>query len=315
MRKNIHFIFGASGFVGSHLINKINKKHIIFAFDKKPIRLKKKNLFFFKTDLSKLGKINTLLLSIFKKYKIKKINCFWQLAANSDIKSGSESGTIDLRDTFLTTYNSTEVLLRNNIEVDKYIFSSTSAVYGDYQLKFSEKSETKPISNYGAMKMASEACLSAYCNTSNTKTYIIRFPNVIGKNMTHGLIFDLVKKNYNNPNALPILGNGNQQKQYMTVNCLLDSIFYILKKSKEKYSVYNIASEDSGIKVSDIVNYFIKINKLKTKPYFEKKDYGWVGDVPRFKFDVKKLKKLGWYFGENSLRAIKWTIKNTKLKT
>ena len=314
MSKNIHFIFGASGFVGNHLINKIHKKDTIFAFDKKAISIKRKNIFFFKVDLSRFEKTNILFLKIFKKYKIKKINYFWQLAANSDIKSGSENSKVDFCDTFLTTYNSTKLLLGNNVVVDKYIFSSTSAVYGDHQLKFSENSKTVPISNYGAMKLASEACLSSYCNISNTKTYIIRFPNVIGKNMTHGLIYDLVKKNSINKNSLPILGNGRQQKQYMTVSSLLDAIFFILKKSKEKYSVLNVASKDNGVKVSSIVNFFIKHNKLLTKPYYEKKNYGWVGDVPKFKFDIRKLKKLGWNFQENSTQAIKWTIRNTKIK-
>ena len=314
MKKNIHFLLGASGFIAHHLIKKINNDHIIFAFDKKQINIKIKNLLFFKIYISNLEKTNILFLRVFKKYKINKINYFWQLAANSDIKSGSENSTIDLKDTFLTTYNSTEILLKNKIKVDKYIFSSSSAVYGNYKLKFSEENETRPISNYGAMKMSSEVCLSVYCNASNTTTFIIRFPNVIGKNMTHGLIFDLIKKNFNDPNILPIMGNGKQQKQYMTVNCLLNSIFYILKNSKEKYSVYNVASEDKGIRVSDIVNYFIKINRLKTKPSFEKKEYGWIGDVPRFKFDVKKLKKLGWHSKENSIHAIRWTIKNNKLK-
>ena len=158
----------------------------------------------------------------------------------------------------------------SKITVSKYIFSSTSAVYGDYQLKFSEQSKTRPISNYGAMKLASEAILSAYSNASKTKTYIIRFPNVIGKNMTHGLIYDLVNKNLKNPNYLKILGNGNQKKQYMKVNSLLKSIFFILKKSKERYSVYNVAPEDNGIKVSSIVNLFTKYNKLKTKIFYEK---------------------------------------------
>ena len=314
MKKKIHFILGASGFIGSHLIEKINKKDIIFAFDKKPNLIKNKKIFFFKTDISKIEKTKKIFFKILKKFKIKKIDYFWQLAANSDIKSGSKNSKIDLQDTFLTTYNSIELLLMSKITVSKYIFSSTSAVYGDYQLKFSEQSKTRPISNYGAMKLASEAILSAYSNASKTKTYIIRFPNVIGKNMTHGLIYDLVNKNLKNPNYLKILGNGNQKKQYMKVNSLLKSIFFILKKSKERYSVYNVAPEDNGIKVSSIVNLFTKYNKLKTKIFYEKKIYGWVGDVVKFKLNISKLKKLGWNLKESSSQAIKWTIKNTKIK-
>ena len=48
MKKKIHFILGASGFIGNHLIEKINKKDIIFAFDKRSNLIKNKKIFFLK---------------------------------------------------------------------------------------------------------------------------------------------------------------------------------------------------------------------------------------------------------------------------
>ena len=317
MKKNIHFIFGASGFIGKHLINKLLKtnNNIIFAFDKKLLNIKSKNIYFFKIDLSKAHAVNKILKKIFINYNIIKIDFFWQLAANSDIKLSAFNSKIDLYDTFFTTYNSLEIIKTSKIIVNKYIFSSTSAVYGENELTFSEKSPTNPISSYGAMKLASEACLSTFSKISKTKIYIIRFPNVIGTQMTHGLIYDLIKKIKKNKTKLYILGNGKQQKQYMTVNLLINTIFFIIKKSKEKYSLFNIASEDNGIRVSKIVSKFIKYNNLKnTKVIYEKKNYGWIGDVSRFKYNIKKLKNLGWATKENSRKAVEWTIKNNLIK-
>ena len=75
----------------------------------------------------------------------------------------------------------------------KIIFSST-AIYGNTNNKvIEENTSTKPISNYGAMKLASEAYISAFCENFNVRAIIYRFPNVTGPNLTHGLLYDMKK--------------------------------------------------------------------------------------------------------------------------
>ena len=80
------------------------------------------------------------------------------------------------------------------MKIKKFIFSSSSAIFGDFKEKISEfSSPAHPISNYGSMKLSSESYI--YANYKNfDKLLIIRFPNVVGGNMTHGLLYDLIKK-------------------------------------------------------------------------------------------------------------------------
>ena len=49
-------------------------------------------------------------------------------------------------------------------------------------------------SNYGSMKLASEAMLSSFSYLNNVKSFIFRLPNVVGEKLTHGVIFDLSNK-------------------------------------------------------------------------------------------------------------------------
>ena len=75
------------------------------------------------------------------------------------------------------------------------------------------------ISNYGAMKLASEALCFLLMKISE-KLRIFRLPNIVGTPATHGVILDFIKKLVKNPKKLNVLGNGEQQKSYLHVKIL-----------------------------------------------------------------------------------------------
>ena len=100
-----------------------------------------------------------------------------------------------------------------------------------------------PISTYGAMKLASEAIISAANESFLERIYIFRFPNVVGYPSTHGVIHDFIKKLNKNPKILNVLGNGKQKKVYMHVSDLIFSMYYIFKNSKKKISIFNLGQE------------------------------------------------------------------------
>lgn len=315
MKKKIHILFGGSGFVGRNICEKLKNNCLIIIFDNLEPRIKKKNIFFCQVDISKYDDLNRAFKKAIKKYKIKNVDYLWHLAANSDIKLGVKNLDIDFKDTFLTVVNTVKLLkiYERKINIKNFIFSSSSAVYGNHSEIFSEDTKTMPISNYGSMKLAAEAVLSSYSLLSKINILVVRFPNVVGRFMTHGLIFDLKKKILKNKYKLPVLGDGSQTKQYMTTEHLINAIFFIIKKFKKKFNIINIGPKDNGISVKKIVNIFIQENKINPKVTFEKKKYGWLGDVNKFKFSVKKIKNLGWKFSQTSEDAILEAIKNNKI--
>ncbi|WP_187790232.1 NAD-dependent epimerase/dehydratase family protein, partial [Salmonella sp. S127_66822] len=113
-------------------------------------------------------------------YSTDPITEVWHLAANSDIPAGINDAGVDLRDTFMTTFNTLEVMKR--LKIKQLAFASTSAVYGDHEnVRLHEDiGPLLPISNYGAMKLASEALISAAAEAWLERAWIFRFPNVIG---------------------------------------------------------------------------------------------------------------------------------------
>tara|TARA_Y200000002_G_C22680167_1_gene663712 strand:- start:1239 stop:2189 length:951 start_codon:yes stop_codon:yes gene_type:complete len=315
MKKKI-IISGVSGFISYHLINYlINKNYKIYGIDKKisknlEIFKNNKNFTFFKINLSKKTSSNYLL----KKFKNLKFDSFWHLAANSDISKGINNYEIELNDTFLTTINS--INISKKLKIKKFIFSSSSAIFGDFKRKISEfSSPARPISNYGSMKLSSESYI--YANYKNfDKLLIIRFPNVVGGNMTHGLLYDLIKKLKKNNKKINILGNGSQKKPYLHVSNLVSYMYSLYKKNlNSKISVFNIGPSDNGITVKEIVNKFIKVLKVKNiDVIYQKKIEGWKGDVVKYSYNTNLIKKTLNINVPSSKKCINQAIKDISIE-
>ena len=299
MRKTVILITGNAGFIGSNLSRFfLKKKKLILGIDNlklgklKNIKdlIRNKNYFFKKLDITNFNKLDFFIKKFLKSYKIKTI---WHLAANSDIKDGSEFPDNDYNNTFLTTYNLIKIAKKYKIE--EFVFSSSSAVYGDLNnIKLKESSgPLLPISNYGAMKLASEGIISSAKESFLKKIFIFRFPNVVGSPSTHGIIHDLLLKLRKKSNRLRVLGNGKQKKIYMHIDDLIKSMVFIYKNSKEDVSLFNIGPKDSGVTVNFISKEIVRSFKKNKKIIFEKKSTVWIGDVTKFRYSTGKLKKLG----------------------
>lgn len=310
MKKKISLITGVAGTIGSNLaLSLIRQGHLVYGIDNLSLGTKKnlkeiinnKNFYFFNLDLS-----NDINKNKFK--KLKKIDYLWLLAANSDIRAGLKNASVDINNTFLTTVKSLNGFLFKLGKTSKVFFSSSSAIYGNIKTKLTENHKNFfPISSYGESKLLSEIYLQNFCKKNKINYVIGRFPNVVGKPFTHGVIFDLANKIKKN-SFLKVLGNGKQQKPYVHVVELIKCIeFLIFKKNKDK--IFLIGPNDNGVSVKKITKIICKYFNYSKKVIFEKKNYGWVGDVPKYSYDTKKLNKTGFSFKLSSSQAIVLAVK------
>ncbi len=310
-------IAGGAGFIGQNFIKEVLKTRqnivIVDNFTNSNLKTLKyfinnKNIKIIDCDLSNMN-------GAIKAIKEAKDFCLsspeiWHFAANSDIPSGIKDSSVDFKDTFLTTYNLIEICKKINIK--SFYFASSSAVYGDHKLKplDEETGPMMPISNYGAMKLASEGiCFSAKENHLN-HLRIFRFPNVVGSPATHGVILDFIKKLMNNPKKLNVLGNGLQQKSYLHVNDLIKGMLYLSKVelNKSQNPIFNLGNNDT-VTVKWIAEQTVEAFSPKAEIIYESKDRGWIGDVPKFRYNTNKAKKSGWKPILSSKEAVKLAIK------
>lgn len=301
-------VTGGAGFIGSHLDDAlIARGHKITVVDNLVLGLKENiehlignpNFRFIEADLLDIEKMRTV-------FSEGKFDMVYHLAANSDIQKGGKDPMVDYNLTFNTTFNVLQLL--KEFEIKKFFFASTSAIYGEtYDVLNEDYGPLKPVSNYGAGKLASEAFISAFSSTYGIQTWITRFPNVVGERFTHGVIYDFIKKLRNNPEELEVLGNGEQCKPYVYVKDLVEAILYVIDHAEEQYNVYMIGS-DSRTKVKEIAAMVIEEMGLNAKILYTGGDRGWVGDVPEFRYDLTKINKLGWTAPHNSNESVRLAI-------
>jgi UDP-glucose 4-epimerase len=215
------------------------------------------------------------------------------LAANADVRFGTEHPRRDLEQNTIATYNVLEAMRANGI---KHIaFSSTGSVYGEASVIPTPEDGPFPIqtSLYGASKAAGEGLISAYCEGFGFQAWIFRFVSILGERYTHGHVFDFYKKLKADPTRLPVLGNGRQRKSYLYVQDCIDAILLAMEKAGEKVNIFNLGV-DGYCEVNDSIGWICE--ELGVKPVLEYSggDRGWIGDNPFIFLDTRKIRSLGW---------------------
>lgn len=304
------FIAGGAGFIGSTLAKRLLKEknpniHITIYDNFKSGSMahldKVKNdqrLNIIEGDIKELKRLSHAMVNS------KEV---WHFASNADISLATQCPDIDFWEgTALTNYI-LEAMRINGVK--KLIYASGSGVYGDtgYEETGENYSPMRPISTYGASKIAGEALICSYCHMFNMTAIAYRFANVVGPRQTHGVGYDFIRNLKKDPNVLRILGDGLQSKSYIYVDDVLDAIYSSIPYAKKPFDIFNIATGDY-ITVKEIAELAIEVSNLNTstvKIEFAGGDRGWKGDVPIVRFNLQKIHNTGWkakYKSRDALR-------------
>ncbi len=302
-------VTGGAGFIASHLIDRLlSEGHAVVAYDNLSLGRESNiahhfgnpNFTFVKGDILDAA----LLDSVFEQ---RKFDFVFHLAANSDIARSHADPTVDLNMTYMTTFRIVDAMRRFGVK--KLMFASTSAIYGD-----AHGEEVKenfgplfPTSHYGACKLASEGIIASFCENYGMQAFITRFPNVCGERTTHGILHDFVMKLKKNPAELEVLGNGQQAKPYLYVKDLVDAILFVIRHTDDKINFFNLGVE-GNTPVWKIAEMVIKSMKLNAKIRYTGGERGWVGDVPKFRYNLDKIHALGWKASLSSDEAVQKAI-------
>jgi UDP-glucose 4-epimerase len=307
-------ITGAAGFIGSHLVDKLLAQgHRVSGVDNMVlgkranigVALQSPNFTFQELDINDLKTFREFLKA---QTKDKPIDTVWHLAANSDIQASGMNPDIDLERTFLTTYNTLKMM--QEFAIPQLVFASTSAIYGELAGALTETSgPLHPISNYGAMKLASEGIITAALERFLKQAWIYRFPNVVGSRATHGAIYDFLKKLRKNPAELEVLGDGSQEKPYLHVGELIEAMTFLFQTQQNKLNVFNIAPDGSASTVKFMAEATVRLAAPGAKIRYTGGSKGWVGDVSKFQYSIEKLKAAGWRPRLTSNETVELAIK------
>ncbi|HJJ35952.1 MAG TPA: NAD-dependent epimerase/dehydratase family protein [Methanocorpusculum sp.] len=301
-------VTGGAGFIGSNLVDLlVSQKHEVVVIDSM-VAGRIENLSGVKAKITLIQKD---LLDDGWQDSFAGADRVYHIAADPDVRGSARKSLEVFENNVTATVRVLEAMKKHDVK--EIVFTSTSTVYGEASVIPTPETYSPmiPISIYGASKLACEAMISSYAATYNWHAWVYRFANIIGKRSTHGVIYDFVQKLRANPKELEILGDGSQSKSYLSVEECVKAMVFAPTISHETFNFFNIGSEDwvSVKRIAELVADEMKLPDVAFK--FTGGDRGWVGDVPKMRLAVDKLKSFGWNPGITSEDAVRAAIRAT----
>lgn len=302
------FVTGGAGFIGSNLVDKLMQLGEVTVYDNFSLGRKE----YLEQHIDKKGfkvVMADVLHPLVLKQAMKGHDIVFHLSASNNIAGGLGQTDLDLKQGTQATYNVLEAMRLNGIK--KIVYSSSATVYGNAKVfPTPEDALLRPVSLYGASKLASEGLITAYCNLFDMQAWIFRFGNVSGKRATHAVIVDFINKLKNNPKELEILGDGKQQRPFFLVQDCVGGMLFGLNHSNEQVNVFNlgVSSTTDITTVAEILVEEMGLQNVRFK--YTGGSLGFPGDVPKVSLDVEKMAKLGWKAKYGSREAVRQAIKD-----
>lgn len=221
------------------------------------------------------------------------VDLVFHLAANADVRFGTEHPERDLRQNTIATWNVLEAMRRRG--VGRIAFSSTGSVYGEPTVFPTPEDAPFPVqtSLYGASKLAGEGLISAYCEGFGMQGWIFRFVSILGERYTHGHVFDFYKQLREHPERLHVLGDGRQRKSYLYVGDCVEAMLTATRNAGERVNILNLGT-DEYCEVKDSVGWICERLGVTPEITYGGGTRGWTGDSPFIFLDCARMRAMGW---------------------
>lgn len=289
-------ITGGCGFIGSHLVDQLVKlNHEVIVLDRVHPKHKNPNAHYYLQDLSE----NYTKFS----YYFEGVDNVFHMASDVSIPYCVEKPNESMSNNILSTMNVLEASRIHNIK--KFIFSSTSAVYGNSLfLPSVETNTTECLNTYSISKHSGEELCKMYYNLYGLKTVIFRYFNVYGerqhKTGQYAPVMSIFMRQKNNMDPLTIIGDGYQTRDFIHVLDIVRANILASQKELDHYGeVFNVGT-GTGVSIKEIADLISEYQMhIPERP----------GEVLHSRSSIDKIKQtLGWNY---TINVLDW-IKNNK---
>jgi UDP-glucose 4-epimerase len=297
-------VTGGLGFIGSHLISRLNENNdVVIVDDQSSGNIKNiENLDFssIDTNFGDITKVN--LERIFEG-----VDYIFHMAA---VTSVPQSVKDPLRSNEVNITGTLKVLEAARLcDVKKLVFSSSSAIYGETDiLPISEKNPVNPLSPYAVSKATGELYCSVYSEIYSLPTISLRYFNVFGPRQDpksqYAAVIPIFIDNLLKNKSPVIYGDGEQTRDFVSVKQVVDA--NILAAQSKETGSYNI-----GLGKSTTINQLFEIIKeslgKNIEPVYREER---AGEIKHSVADISKVKSIGYSpkkdFKDELVETVSW---------
>jgi UDP-glucose 4-epimerase len=214
------------------------------------------------------------------------------LAANTGVIPSIEDPLADCRANVLGIVNVLEGARAHGVE--RFVFASSGAPLGEQTPPIHEQKVPRPVSPYGASKLAGEAYCSSYHASFGLATVALRFGNVYGPGSIHkGSVVARFIKQALDGETLVIYGDGRQTRDFIYIDDLVDALV-LAADADAGGEVFQIASGGETT-VNEIAEQLKRLLGERGVAVALEHEAARAGEVIRSFSDIGKARRvLGW---------------------
>jgi UDP-glucose 4-epimerase len=286
-------VTGCAGFIGSHVVDRLLAEgHTVVGYDNFSSGREE-----FLTDAGKSERFELVTGDLLDAATLNTAmggaDFVFHLAANADVRFGTEHPRKDLEQNTIATFNVLEAMRTNGVE--KLAFASTGSIYGEPAIFPTPEDAPFPVqtSLYGASKLAGEGLIAAYGEGFGFQSWIFRFVSILGERYSRGHVADFYQQLLAHPGELRVLGDGHQRKSYLYIQDCLDAMLTAIQRSQEKVNIFNLGTNEY-CEVNDSMRWMTAHLGLEPTLHYAGGPRGWIGDSPFIFLDCSKMTSLGW---------------------
>ncbi|KER06121.1 UDP-glucose 4-epimerase protein [Marine Group I thaumarchaeote SCGC AAA799-E16] len=278
-------VTGGAGFVGSHIVKKLNeKKHEIVVIDNlntgKPSNLENiDNVTFVNGDIRDFQLLRE---------SCKSVDGIFHQAALASVPDSFEKP----EEYHEVNVKGTENIFKIGKEFQiKIVYASSSSVYGNpIKLPITEDHPRTPLNPYGKTKVDDEKLAEMY--SKEVKITGLRYFNIFGENqsMTYAGVITKFLENIRQGQAPKIFGDGTQLRDFIYVGDVVDANLKIMESDSNELFLNVGTGKTTSIK--EMAEMMIKISGLDLEPIFLSP---LKGDVKSSQADITLIQKtISW---------------------
>lgn len=307
MAKKI-LITGASGFVGSHLVDSLSSDPNNLLFGTTLSENQSKNadkLKWFKVDLTDEKAVYSLIEEV-------KPDIIYHLAAFTSVADSFSSPKETILNNIACQINILEAMKKSNLLESKTLIVSSAEVYGSVssqELPINEEAPLNPTNPYAVSKLTQDFLGRQYFLAYGLKTVRVRPFNHVGPRQSPNFVVATFAKKIaeiEKGKREPVLtvGNLEAKRDFTDVRDVVKAYELLMEKGNSG-DVYNIGS-GVAYKISDILDRLLALTTVKIKIEVDKSLFRPIDD-PELVCNPTKIQSLGW----KSEITIEQTLKDT----
>jgi nucleoside-diphosphate-sugar epimerase len=285
-------VTGAAGFIGSNLCEVLlnNDDVTITGVDSfigpTPEAIKKKSVVQL-LQHPRFTFINEDLMSIDWEKHLQGIDYVYHLAGMPGVRS---SWGPDFQSYVRNNINVTQRLLEacKKRSIKKFIYSSTSSIYGEKVGKVTEDAKPEPLSPYGITKLTGEYLCHVYRKSFGVPTVILRYFTVYGPRQRSDMAFHKFIKNIIEEKPIQIYGDGKQTRDFTYIKDCAEATAAVVTADDVIGETINIGGKERA-SVLDIVSILESLFGNTVNVEFSKQA---VGEPKHTWADIAKAEKL-----------------------